>query len=156
MSRKILLTTMLLLFAMILSACGGAVGSNEKNTDGKNEPTSEATTEKGNDSVTTEEKNDGATTEDKSEGTTTGDQSESVTTEDQSESVTEEETCVPPVIVPAMPDASAAVKSYVAGDGMTLLQFENMSETDFIAARDYLVNDGFSEYCADSIGTSLI
>lgn len=71
------------------------------------------------------------------------------------DNVTTEETCVPPVIVPAMPDAEAAYKSYVAGDGMTLLQFENMTESDYIAACDYLKNEGFAAYCADNIGSSM-
>ena len=156
MNGKILLITIFLLFSMILSACGSAVGGNSTNTDGKSEATSEVTTEKGSDSATTSQ-NGSVTTEEKSENLTTeaNGNTDSATTEEKSESETDEETCVPPVIDPAMPDAEDAVVSYVAGDGMALLQFENMSETDFIAACDYLVNDGFSEYSIDNIGTSL-
>ena len=110
MSKKNIFVAIILLCAMILASCSGAVGGDQINSDGNGDMTGDVTTEK---------------------------------------------TYAPPVIDPTMPDSSAAFKSYVAGDGMTLLQFENMSESDFISACDYLTNDGFSQYCADSIGTSM-
>ena len=168
---------MFLLYCLVFSACESAGGkdsvtdtsgddstavSTEVFSEIPTEATTEATerpTEEITEDITeqTTEEQAVETTEKITEQTTEKitEQTTEKITEQTTEEATEEETYVPPVIDPAMPDVSDAVKTYVCGDGMNLTQYENMSESNFIAACNYLTNLRFTKYCSADIGTSL-
>ena len=66
-----------------------------------------------------------------------------------------DETLVPPVLEATLPDSADAVKTFICGDGTVLEEYSDMDADDFVSACDYLINEGFSEYCSDNIGDSL-
>lgn len=66
-----------------------------------------------------------------------------------------DETLVPPVLEATLPDSADAVKTFICGDGTVLEEYSDMDADDFVSACNYLINEGFSEYCSDNIGDSL-
>ncbi len=164
---------MFLLYCLVFSACESAGGkdsvtdtsgddSTAVSTEAFSEIPTEATTEatKRPTEDTTEEITEDITeqtTEEQAVETTEKitEQTTEKITEQTTEEATEEETYVPPLIDPAMPDVSDAVKTYVCGDGTVLEEYSDMDTDDFVSACDYLINEGFSEYCSDNIGDSL-